>query len=305
MIFVYQGYFSLTGYQRSRPLNTRSPYNKSEKRAIMNRYINVLLQAQEMELALKVNDVLHKNTDTEKSEKKLKNDIAGLKESLPSNIQTELERIAIRYDLYVVPMVNDCCTGCFMKLPVGIVNNVQNTANCIACPNCHRFLFEDDKPIDRPDKPPQYKGIARFSSPILMFSELKNNTHAEVIEEMAQKMAEAGFVEDGKAFSTALLQREALSSTSVGSGIAFPHARGIRACGLTLAVGIAPEGIDFGNCDKVKLIFVSAVPTQASVFYMEMISKVARYFSKNENIGKIASCTTPEEMWKIIVKIGR
>ena len=52
----------------------------------MNKYINQMLQIQDMKLALSVNDVIHKNNDTEEIGKKLESDIEVMKKSLPSNI---------------------------------------------------------------------------------------------------------------------------------------------------------------------------------------------------------------------------
>lgn len=271
----------------------------------MNKHINQLLQIQDMTLALKVNDVIHKNKETEEIGKKLSGDIEEMKKDLPLYVKDELSRIGTKYDLFVVPMLNDGCTGCFIKLPVGVANNVKNLNECVACPNCHRFLYDDEKPIKRPGDNFHYKGIARFSSIDLMLPALEAKTHAEAIEEIGEQMSKSGFVKSGKDFTQALLEREAMCSTAVGSSIAFPHARGIQACGLTLAVAIAPEGIDFGDDEIVKILFVSAVPTQTSVFYMELVSKIARYFSKEENIEKFLKCDTPDEMWKIIVTIGK
>ena len=271
----------------------------------MNKHINQLLQIQDMTLALRVNDVIHKNKETEGVGEKLAADIEEMKKTLPSDIQGEISRISPKYELFVVPMLNDGCTGCFIKLPVGLASNVKNPNEYIFCPNCHRYLYHDEKPFDRPENNFHYKGIARFSSVKLMFPSLEAKNHADAIEEIGNQMCETGFVKCGDEFTQALLKREALCSTAVGSSIAFPHARGISACGLTLAVAIAPEGIDFGDGEIVRILFASAVPIQTSVFYMELVSKIARYFSKEENIEKLLKCKTPEAMWKIIVPIGK
>ena len=66
--------------------------------------------------------------------------IKEMKETLPIEIKSELDRISPKYEVYVVPMLNDGCTGCFIKLPVGVANNVKNPNECIFCPNCHRYL---------------------------------------------------------------------------------------------------------------------------------------------------------------------
>jgi len=271
----------------------------------MNKYINELLQIQDMQFILRENDILHKNKGIEASiSSKLQANISAMKDILPLEIASELERLTNRYEIFVVPMINDTCNGCFMKLPVGIANNVKNTGLCINCPTCQRFLYEDYQ-TERPEGNFHYKGVARFSSVDLMLPAMKSTDHADALTEIAALTGEAGFIDSSDDFADALMQREALASTAVGSGIAFPHVRGIRACGMTLTVGLSKEGIDFGDGEKVNLIFASAVPPQTSMFYMELVSKIARYFGKQENIQKMLACTTAEEMWKIFVKIGK
>ena len=271
----------------------------------MNKYINELLQIQDMHFVLRENEILKKDKKVKKSISAiLKSNIDEMVELLPQDIKNEYNRIAGRYELFVVPMINDACTGCYMKLPVGIASNVKNKGLCVSCSNCHRFLFEDFL-TDRPKDNLHYKGVARFSSVELMIPELKATTHEEALTEIANQCGKVGFVEDAEHFATAVLEREALSSTAVGSGIAFPHARGVRACGLTLAVGMSKEGIDFGADEKVNLICMSAVPLQTSMFYLELVSKLARYYARKNNISKMLEASTPEEMWKLFVKIGK
>ena len=271
----------------------------------MNKYINELLQIQDMHFVLKENEIFQKDKKVKKSISTiLKSNIEEMVQLLPHDIKNEYNRIVGRYELFVMPMINDACTGCYMKLPVGIASNVKNTNLCISCSNCHRFLFEDFL-TDRPQDNFHYKGVARFSAIELMIPELKATTYVDALKEMAAECGKAGFVENTEHFIEAVLEREALSSTAVGSGLAFPHARGVRACGLTLAVGMSKEGIDFCADEKVNLICMSAVPLQTSMFYLELVSKLARYYARKNNISKMLAATTPEEMWKLFVKIGK
>lgn len=271
----------------------------------MNKYINALLQIQDISFVLHENDILHKEEGSkERISAKLGENIKEMREILPKEICAEYDRIANRYDIFVTPMINKTCTGCFMKLPVGVANNVNNTSQCISCPSCHRFLYEDYQ-TERPGDNLHYKGVARFSSIDLMIPEINAKNHADALTEIGKLTGDAGFVENGDSFSEALLQREALGSTAVGSGLAFPHARNIRACGLTLTIAVSIKGIDFGDGEKVKLIFASAVPPQTSMFYMELVAKIARYFGRPENVQKMIECKTADEMWKIFVKIGK
>jgi mannitol/fructose-specific phosphotransferase system IIA component (Ntr-type) len=270
----------------------------------MNKYINQLLQMQDLEIAMREHKSM-KGKEEEETCSELRKNILGLKKLLPPDISIVYDRISKKYDIYVCPMVNSACTSCFMKIPVGFANSVLSTSNCISCPTCGRFLYFDEGHFARPsDEFHQYKGVARFSSQDLMLPQIKAKTKEEVIEKIALRCCETGFVENHGTFLKALIKREALITTAVGSGIVFPHARAIKACGLTLAVGTVKPGIKESE-EPLSIFFVSAVPTQTSIFYIELISKLANYFSKAENRKKILDCTKPEEMWKIMVQIGK
>lgn len=271
----------------------------------MNKYINQLLQMHDLEIALRENKVIHKGKNLDEVCRELQQNINEVKNNLPLDILLVYERISVRYDLSICPMINNTCNGCFMLLPVGVANKVRSDSQIVNCPNCNRFLYFDDSQIERPSGELHYKGVARFSSPELMFPKIKAKSKEDAIKKIAMKSAEVGFVEDGREFANALIQRESLFSTAVESGIAFPHARGVKACGLTLSVGTLEKGIDIGEEKPLQLLFVSAVPRQTSIFYLELVSKLAQYFGKPENIEKTVSCSTADEIWKILVQVGK
>jgi len=267
----------------------------------------MLLQIQELETVLKEGSIISSNKRSEKSLVELKEDIKGLKQDMPFEIVSSFERLISKYGIAVCPMINSKCTGCSMKIPVGIADNVLSDRNIIACPNCGRYLFPDEEYKGRDvDENKQYKGIARFSSLDLMFPGLEAKSKEEAIEIIAEKTVEAGFVQDAKEFTDALIRRESLISTTVEKGIAFPHARGVRACGLTLAIGTLAKPIkENGFENPLTTLFVSAVPVCASMFYIELVSKLANYFANDKNMAKLLKAKTAEEIWKIIVLIGR
>ncbi len=274
----------------------------------MNKYVNMLLQIQELEAVMREGNVLTpSNGRKENAKKELQRDIVGFKQNLPFDMVSSFERILSKHGLAVCPMINSKCTGCSMKLPIGIANNVLSDKNCISCPNCGRYLFPDDEHLAHPsEKDKQYKGVARFSSLELMCPKIKASSKEEAIRQIAIKTAEAGFIESANDFIEALLRREELVSTTMEKGIAFPHARGIKACGLTLAVGTLAEPIqENGFEEPLSMIFVSAVPVYSSVFYLELISKLANYFANKSNKEKLLKAKTAQDLWKIMVLIGR
>lgn len=271
----------------------------------MNKYINQLLQLHDLELTLHENKILHKEKHLEKACKELHKDINELKKNLPLEILSIYERISKRYPVPVTPMINSTCNGCFMKLPVGIANAVYSDSQWICCPNCSRFLYFDDSQIKDTNTELHYKGIARFSSPELMMPNIKAASKEAAIKKIAAHTVKKGFVENHDVFIKALLDREALASTAVEQGIAFPHARGVKACGLTLTVATVRPAIKLEDGGTVSLFFASAVPRHSSMFYLELVSKLAQYFGKPENLEKILVSETEKDMWNILVQVGK
>jgi mannitol/fructose-specific phosphotransferase system IIA component (Ntr-type) len=87
-------------------------------------------------------------------------------------------------------------------------------------------------------------------------------------------MQDEGFVEDGDQLLELAMQREAIISTAVDSGMAFPHVRGVEGGGLTMAVGIHKKGVKFGGPGRslTRIFFFMVIPTATSAFYLKLIS---------------------------------
>jgi len=82
--------------------------------------------------------------------------------------------------------------------------------------------------------------------------------HEEVIAELVELLVRAGKIHDREGILDALYDREAKGSTGIGGGVAIPHARHPEITDALLAVGIAPQGIEFDAVDEkpVYLVFL-------------------------------------------------
>ena len=87
---------------------------------------------------------------------------------------------------------------------------------------------------------------------------VESTGHEEVIAELVELLVRTGKVRDREGILDALYDREAKGSTGIGGGVAIPHARHPEITGALLAVGIAPEGIEFDAVDEkpVYLVFL-------------------------------------------------
>ena len=120
-------------------------------------------------------------------------------------------------------------------------------------------------------------------------------------------MEEEKFVDDGTKLFNEALKREAIQSTAVEHGMAFPHVRGVEGGGLTLGLGISRKGIRFDDDTRAlsHIIFFIVIPTAASVFYLRLLAGLNQSFSKKEARDKLMAAKNQDELWSVLVKATR
>jgi hypothetical protein len=153
--------------------------------------------------------------------------------------------------MFIVPVTNSVCAGCGMHLPTSLVQIVRQGQTVSSCPTCTRILFHPEVSFRNVQRPasrvgPRKIGIQRFSDTLLMIPQLAATERDEAIREMAARIQETGFVDQADRLAEDAIRREAIISTAVEHGIAFPHVRCVEGGGLTLALGMSRKGVKFG-----------------------------------------------------------
>jgi len=274
----------------------------------MKSQINLLNQIQELLLA---RDEHHQTGDGSRMDA-LDDSIDALVGKLEPQPRALYQRLYKKDHVVMTPMVNGCCAVCGMHLPISQVQQVKLAKSIQTCSSCGRMIYneEDDAPRSVAEKPargePRKTGINRFSAEELVICDLKAKTPAEAVRELADAMAENKFVSNPAALVAAAMERESILPTAVGEGLAFPHVRGVEGGGLTLALGVSREGLDWDSSgEKVHLVFFSVIPTAVSVFYLRLMALLMDSFSKQDNREALQAATTNAELWKAFLKATR
>ena len=107
---------------------------------------------------------------------------------------------------------------------------------------------------------------------------LVSNNKPEVLRELVQILKDAEEIDDYDAVLNAIQQREDKQSTGLADGIAVPHSKTSGVNGLKMAIGIAPQGIDFDSLDSQpsKLFFLLLAPPGASGPHVEALAEIAK-----------------------------
>jgi mannitol/fructose-specific phosphotransferase system IIA component (Ntr-type) len=140
-----------------------------------------------------------------------------------------------------------------------------------------------------------------------MIPRLQSEDKDGVITELAMKMGAEGFVDDADKLLEEALRREAIFSTAVEHGLAFPHVRNVEGGGLTFALGIHRKGIKFdGPGGKLtRIVFFIVIPTAASAFYLKLLAGLTETFMRAPARKALVAETEPLKLWKALVKLTR
>ena len=274
----------------------------------MNNILNQLIQLQELNFAKEE----QKASNSKMPLAQLEKSIAKIRAQLPEGIADRYDRLQKRYPLAVVPLTNGSCSRCALAVPTAVINATKAGEEMQTCPHCGRFLFYPDTVARQPKKKhegnrPVEVGIARFSAATLMIPSLAATTREEVVGELAKALGDGGFVEDAATLAELALRREAIVSTAVEHGLAFPHVRDVEGGGLTFAVGLKEKGINFGATEDhlSKVFFFIVIPTPATAFFLRLLAGLVRTFESTDARKELLACEKPEEMWKTLVKLTK
>ena len=95
----------------------------------------------------------------------------------------------------------------------------------------------------------------------------------------------------------ALEEREAVSSTGIGGGVAIPHCRLESVTEFVVGMLTVPDGVPFDAADgaPVKLVVFIVAPATESNEHVRILSAISQTLSSPGAIDEILAASTPEE----------
>jgi mannitol/fructose-specific phosphotransferase system IIA component (Ntr-type) len=113
----------------------------------------------------------------------------------------------------------------------------------------------------------------------LFIPELKSKRKSSILEEMVATLAAAGVTRHPEGVLEAVRRREALGSTSLGKGIAVPHARSTLITERAVVVARSRKGTDFDAPDgqPTHLWFmIVGPPIERDPVYLNLMAEIVR-----------------------------
>jgi mannitol/fructose-specific phosphotransferase system IIA component (Ntr-type)/CBS domain-containing protein len=135
---------------------------------------------------------------------------------------------------------------------------------------------------------------------------IKTADKASLLDTMSERIAgskaavEAGL--DHEAILKAVQKREEQSSTGIGDGFAFPHARFSNLNSVGICLAILENPIDYDSFDKkaIDVACMVIVPEKKPTLALKIMSHIARMFSSGNFHEKIRNLDSGAELVKLI-----
>lgn len=127
--------------------------------------------------------------------------------------------------------------------------------------------------------------LVKHMSPELFVPSLAATKKDEVLQELTGAIVEGSAVNDSAVVLEMLRNREALGSTGLEAGVAFPHGRTLAVGRLTILFARSTKGVDFDSEDggKTHLFFVLLAPPQDhGNLYLQALGRIAELVRQDD-----------------------
>lgn len=112
----------------------------------------------------------------------------------------------------------------------------------------------------------------------LVLVDLKEADRDGVLREMVDHLSSRGVAPAGPDLLARLIDREKLGTTSIGDGVAIPHAKIDGISGPVLLVGLSRRGVKFDGVDDkpCHLFFLALSPSERPEVNLRVLAAIAK-----------------------------
>ena len=130
----------------------------------------------------------------------------------------------------------------------------------------------------------------------------------EAIRELGSFIRKAKEINNYEMFHKDVLEREKLTTTGVGDGVAIPHARTDAVSGFVIAFGKSEQGVEFASLDgkRARLLFLMGTPKTAGLDeYLVLLAHLTRLLKEESFRESLLKAQSPAEIIDIFKKFEK
>jgi nitrogen PTS system EIIA component len=133
---------------------------------------------------------------------------------------------------------------------------------------------------------------------------LNQNEKNKVLEELANLLSASRPILDKNKVLEVLLERERISTTAIGEGVAIPHGKLAGVDRVLGAFARSPEGVDFASLDggPTHLFFALIAPENAAADHLKALARISRLLKDEAFRRRLMVGRSAEELFTIIAE---
>lgn len=146
--------------------------------------------------------------------------------------------------------------------------------------------------------------LSEVFDPDLIKTDLQAATKEEAVDQLADLFCRKYPEKSKREIIRSVNEREKLGNTSMGRGVAFPHARTDQVTGLYVICGIIPQGLKADTPDgkPLHIIILLLTPRNISRNYLQTLSGLAMFARMPETLQALIKAGSPKAVMEVIDK---
>ena len=137
-----------------------------------------------------------------------------------------------------------------------------------------------------------------------ILADLRSADRPGVLEELTQVLVDQGRVpaERRADVVAGLVEREELTSTGLGYGLALPHIKTNAVTKIEIAFGRSVRGIDFASLDgnPAQAFFLVLAPPEMTGEYLKVISLISAFMKDADRRQRLLKAASAEEIFSLL-----
>ena len=136
-------------------------------------------------------------------------------------------------------------------------------------------------------------------------TKLEAKTKEEALSALVDVLCASGNIKNRDEFLKDVLDREAVSTTGIGNGIAIPHGKSTNVSETTVAVGRLLSPVEWKSVDDAPVEFVVLLAVNdndKTGVHVKLLSEMARKLASEENCKKLLNAKDADEIISIFSK---
>ena len=136
-------------------------------------------------------------------------------------------------------------------------------------------------------------------------TKLDAKTKEEALSALVDVLCTSGNIKNRDEFLKDVLDREAVSTTGIGNGIAIPHGKSTNVSETTVAVGRLSSPVEWKSVDDAPVEFVVLLAVNdndKTGVHVKILSEMARKLASEENCKKLLNAKDADEIISIFSK---